>query len=111
MADSVKAYPAEWTVVVSAASATATATKAAEAGVTHYITTVLAGYSGNSDEGLMQVKDGTTVIAHAYVHTNSNEEINFNTPLAGTEGNLVEATIPSQTGTGYISMMGYSVGD
>jgi hypothetical protein len=55
--------PAHWTVVASATNATATATKAAAAGMTHYITGVtISGSAVAAAAATATVKDGATTV-------------------------------------------------
>lgn len=77
--------------VTNSGTTSATATKPAETGVTHYITDISA--SSDKAGAVIQVKDGTTVIWKAVIGANSSYEHSFAVPLAGTKGNSVSITI------------------
>lgn len=88
-----------WVEKDSKDNAAATATRAAETGKIHYITGVFASYSA-AKTLLLQIKDGSTVIAEQYV-VNS-EAITFPTPIRATKGNAVSAVLAASGTDGTI---------
>ncbi len=100
---------ATWTAKDSQDNADATATKAAPAaGVSHYITGVLASYSA-AKTLLLQIKDDTTVIAEYYV-VNS-QHLTFGKPIKITAGKACSAVLTaSGTGgvLGKVALIGYT---
>lgn len=100
----------EWSEIASADNAVATATHAGGgAGTTHYITHVSASYEVNGDRGLLQIKDGTTVIAEHYVEdsvvltwpnglpVSDNADAVAELAASGTAGNLGKVNIAGFT--------------
>lgn len=91
------------------AAGLATAAKAAGTGkAQHFITGVLASYSAAADIGLLEIKDGTTVIARLRVHESAS--VQFATPLAGSPAAAVSAELAAAVGTGDVTLIGYTVG-
>lgn len=72
-------------------TSSATATKLAESGKTHYITDV--SVSSDLAGAVMTIKDGTTKIWEAVLPANGSYEHTFGTELAGTKGNAVSVTV------------------
>lgn len=102
-------YLNNWVEKANADNAAATATKAAAAGQTHYITGVAASFSATAS-ALLQIKDGSTVIFEQVVY--DHVEIKFDTPLKGTSGNAVSAVLAASgtAGTiGYVNLIGFTV--
>lgn len=106
MADSVKRYPAEWYEVAQQSAGVATATRAAEAGKSHFVTGVLASYATAADIGTVEIRDGSTVMARLNVHEMAS--IQLATPLVGTPGNAVSAVLAAGTANGDVTLIGYS---
>lgn len=102
-------YVNGWVATGSADNALATASKAAETGKSHYITAVFAGYSA-AKTGLLQIKDGTTVIAEFYIE--NAEVIPLPTPIKATAGNAVSVELAASGAAGNIgkaNIVGYTV--
>ena len=98
-----------WVALGSADNALATATKAAEAAKSHYITAIVASYS-TAKTGLLQIKDGAAVIAEH--HIVNSDMITLPTPIKITAGNAVSAElVASGTAgqTGKVNLIGYTV--
>ena len=101
----------DWTSVVTADNAAATATKAAAGeGISHYITSVSGGYSSTKSGLTLILKNGTVEMARWYVY--DSKEITFDSPIKlppDTVANLVLAA----SGTGGVSgtavLTGYSI--
>lgn len=88
--------PTTWTVVASQTNATATATKSAEAGKTHYITGISFSMSAApAAAAVVQIKDGTTVIDQMQVPAAAQAPFvhNYTPPLQVTMGNLASITV------------------
>ncbi len=105
----VEALPSDpWIANASADNAATTATKAAAAGKTHYITSVSASFSLTKN-ALLQIKDGATVIFEHEVYDQS--VIHFPTPIKGTSGNAVSAVLAASgtAGTlGKVNLVGFT---
>ena len=102
-------YLDNWTVKHSADNATATATKAASAGATHFITSVSAGFSTAATK-LLQIKDGATVIVE-YPVVNA-DVIALPAPIKATTGNAVSAVLAASGGAGnvgYVNLFGFTI--
>lgn len=82
-----------WSVTATATNALATATKGAVAGKVHHITDVVVSFGAAAGAGLLQVKDGVTVILEQYVKDTVPVVIPLRTPLNGTVGNAVSAEL------------------
>jgi hypothetical protein len=99
--------PGEWAEKASADNALAIASKAAEVDKTHIITGAHASYSG-SVTGLLQIKDGVTVIFEQYVVNSEVIPLNIET----TSGNAVSAELAA-SGTlgviGKVNLTGYTL--
>jgi hypothetical protein len=97
-----------WVEKASADNALAVASKAAVSGKSHYIGAIFASYSG-SKVGLLQIKDGATVIAEYYV--NNAGVIPLDVPIKVTEGNAVSAELAA-SGTaavlGKVNLVGFT---
>jgi hypothetical protein len=97
-----------WVASASADNALATATKAGEAGKSHYVTTITASFSAAAT-ALLQVKDGAAVIAEHYVKDGA--VIALPTPIKITAGNAVSAELAASgtTGTiGKVTLVGFT---
>lgn len=98
-----------WVEKANADNAVATAIRAAEESVTHFITGIVAAFSGTATK-VLQVKDGNTVIFEAPVVNGL--AVDLVAPLKGTPGNAVSATLAA-SGTagivGYVNLIGFSV--
>lgn len=81
----------EWTETASATNATATATHAAESGRVHFVTTIVAGFTGSGNAADLALKDGSTTIMTVTVHDDMEIELPF--PIKITAGNKAEATL------------------
>lgn len=102
-------YLNNWVEKANADNAVATATKAAAAGQTHYITGVAASFSATAAQ-LLQIKDGATVLFEQVVYDKA--EIKFDASLKGTSGNAVSAVLAASgtVGTiGYVNLIGFTV--
>lgn len=98
----------EWVESASADNATATATKAGVAGVTHYLDSFVASYDGNKN-GALTITDGNWTIS---VEVFDELDVEFSNPLRAEEGKTITATFaPSGTGgtTGHLNIIGHSV--
>lgn len=95
----VSGRPATWSVTATADNAAATATKAAEAGKSHYVTSISGAFSAAAIK-LMTLKDGTTVIGNHYVHNASG--FNFANPIKIASGNLAELSLAASGTAGVI---------
>lgn len=101
----------DWTSVVTADNAAATATKpVGGAGISHYITSVSGGYSSTKSGFTLILKNGTVEMARWYVY--DSKEITFDSPIKlppNTVANLVLAA----SGTGGVSgtavLTGYTI--
>lgn len=96
-----------WTETDSQSGALATATKAAVAGKQYVLGGVSASYA-TTQTGLLQVKDGTTVIYEAYVYDSL--DITFPEGIAITPGNSVSAELAAGSGIGKVNIHGVSFG-
>jgi len=85
----------------SQSAAEATATIAAITNKQWAITAVSASYS-TTDDGLLQIKDGSTVIWSAHVY--DSKDIKFPDGLAATRGNAVSAVLAAGTNIGYVNI-------
>ena len=97
-----------WTERAEATAAAATATRAAEAGRSHYIVSVVAGY-GAAQIGGLDVSDGPTVVLSTHVHNQL--VISLPRPLKATAGNAVSVTLGAgATGVvGRVNIIGFTV--
>lgn len=99
--------PGGWVATGSADNALAAASKAAEAGKTHVITGFAASYSG-AKTGLLQIKDGATVIFEQYIVNSDGLTLN----IKATAGNAVSAELAA-SGTlgviGNVNLTGFTV--
>lgn len=106
----IRRRPNDWSAFVAPVdNAAATATKAALANNTHYVTSVHAAFNDATIVGLLQIKDGNTVIFNQQVQGKLDLVLQF--PLPATEGNAVNAVLAaSGTGgkTGCVSFMGFT---
>jgi hypothetical protein len=98
-----------WVVSASADNALAVATKAAETGKSHYITTIIASYSGTKT-GLLQLKDGNNVILEHYVV--NTDVISLSSPIKITPGSAVSVELEA-SGTvgvvGKVNLIGFTI--
>lgn len=89
-----------WVARDSKDNALATATKAAVAGSSHYITNIFASYSATAT-GLLQLKDESTVIAEFSVVDSA--VVNLGAPIKITKGNAVSAELAASGSGGTVS--------
>lgn len=92
--------------VTATGTTSATATKSAATGTSHYITDISA--SSDKAGAVISVKDGTTTIWQAIIDANSSYEHSFVTPLKGTAGNAVSITVDG-TSACKANIAGYSI--
>jgi hypothetical protein len=99
--------PATWSATAAAANALAVATRPAETGKSHHITTVLASFSGSATARL-QVKDGGALIAEHYVANGA--VISLAAPRKASAGNQVSAELAAGgLGiTGSVTLLGFT---
>lgn len=81
----------EWTETASATNSTATATHAASSGDTHFVTTIVAGFTGSGNAADLTLSDGNTTIMTVTVHDDIAIELPY--PIKITTGNKAEATL------------------
>lgn len=96
-----------WVATDSKDNAIATATKAAATGKTHIITGAFASFSATKS-GLLQVKDGNTVIAEQYIYDSGYIPLN----VKATAGNAVSAVLTASgtaTTLGKVNLTGFTV--
>lgn len=98
---------ADWTESGSAVAGLATATRAAESGNRHSISSVSASYSA-ATIALVQIKFGTTVEWEGYVH--NQRDVAFASPLRAGSGQAVSAELAAGAAgvTGTVTITGYS---
>lgn len=105
----VSGRPSTWSVTATADNAAATATKAAEAGKSHYITAISGSFSAAAIK-LMTIKDGAAIIDNFYVHNALG--LVFPNPIKITAGNLAELSLAA-SGTagviGAVNLHGYTL--
>ena len=103
---------AKWTETATADNAASTATRAAETGKAHYITSIHASFSTLQTDGrLLTLKDGTTVIANFYVLGNIDPVIVK--PIRITDGALAELSLAASgtsTQIGAVTISGFTIG-
>lgn len=100
----------DWTAKDSQSNALATASKAAPAaGKRHYLTGVYASYSAAAT-GLLQVKDGATVILERYVKDTVPADIHFARPIRVTDATAVSAELAAGGAAvvGKVAIMGFT---
>lgn len=95
----VSGRPATWAVTATADNAASTATKAAESGKSHYVTSISGSFSAAAIK-LLTLKDGTTVIGNHYVHNAFG--LTFPNPIKLTSGNLAELSLAASGTAGVI---------
>lgn len=88
-----------WVVTATADNNIATATKAAETGKSHYVTSISGSFSAAAIQ-LMQLKDGTTTIGNYHVH--NQRDIVFAKPIKITAGNAVSLTLAASGSAGVV---------
>jgi len=96
-----------WVVKDSQDNSAATAAKAAETDKTHILTGVSASFSGSATK-LLQIKDGTAVIAEHYIVNSGHIPLS----IRATAGNAVSAVLAaSGTGgtVGKVNLTGFTV--
>jgi len=99
---------AEWIETASGAAGVATATKAAATGKSFIVDGVDASYAGAAEIGLLEIRDGTTVIWSGHVH--QSREIPFPKGLAITKGALASATLAAGAGVSKVNLHGRTRG-
>jgi len=91
--------PSDWTETATADNAAATATKTAEAGLSHYITSISGSFSAAAIK-LMEMKDGATVKGNYHVH--NQRDVVFSNPFKITENTDAVLTLAASGGAGTI---------
>ena len=99
-------YYGERFSVTATGTTSATATKTASSGHSHYITDISA--SSDKAGAVILVKNGTTVIWAAIVDANASYNHTFGVPLKGTAGNLVSVEIDG-TSVCKANIAGYTI--
>lgn len=100
----------KWAETTTADNGTATATRAAESGKAHYVTSIHGSFSAALIK-LMTLKDGTTIIGNYHVH--NQRDVVFAKPVRITQGAAAVLELAaSGTGgqVGAVTMKGYTVG-
>lgn len=99
-----------WVEKGTATNALATATKAAAAGKTHYLTGVYAIFGAAVGSGLLQVKDGATVIAEFFAKDTVPAVLPFPRPIRITTGNAVSAELAAGgvSAVGKVNITGFT---
>lgn len=102
------ATSATWTETAQATNGTATASHAAESGRAHYVTSIVAGFSGAGNTANLELKDGTTTIMQVDVHDDI--ELEFSHPIRITPGNKVDAVLAAGGSSivGNVSIAGFT---
>ena len=97
-----------WTERAEATAAAATATRAAEAGKSHYIVAVVASY-GAAQIGELTINDGVAPVVSTHIHNAA--VIALPKPFKATAGNAVSATLGAgATGVvGRVNVIGFTV--
>src|SRR5262245_51989053 len=102
---------AEWSITTTADNAAATVQRAAEAGRTHYITSISAGFSTSQAAAkLLTLKDGATVIGNYHVF--STRDPAWPEPVKLSPGNLAELSLAASgtaTQIGSVTMTGFTI--
>ncbi|MHA1754690.1 MAG: hypothetical protein ACTSYR_04150 [Candidatus Odinarchaeia archaeon] len=88
-----------WSVTATADNDVATATKTAEEGKSHYITSISGSFSAAAIQ-LMELKDDTDTIGNYHVH--NQRDIVFAKPVKITAGNAVSLTLAASGSGGVI---------
>lgn len=98
----------EWTETGSATNGTATATHAASSGDTHFVTTIVAGFTGSGNAADLTLSDGDSAIMTVTVHDDI--VLEFPYPIKLTTGNKAEATLGAGGSSvdGNITLGGFS---
>jgi hypothetical protein len=100
-----------WLVTATATNALATATKSAPAaGKAHYLTGVYAFYGAATGAGLLQVKDGSTVILEAFVKDTVPVIIHLAKPYKVTDATAVSAELAAggASAVGKVNISGFT---
>lgn len=96
-----------WIVTATGDNAIATATKAAEAGKSHYVVAISATYNDSTINNLVALKDGANTVGNFHVGN-----IVFSKPLKLTAGNAVSVSLPA-SGTlgkvGAVTIVGFTI--
>lgn len=96
----------EWSITATADNLPATATKAGEAGKSHFVTSISGSFSVANIK-LMTLKDGAGVIGN--YHVNNQRDLVFANPLKLTAGNAAELSLAASgtaTQIGAVTMSG-----
>ncbi len=84
----------------------ATATHAAAANRTHFVTEL----SGHTDlDSLVQILDGTTVVWESYVDVSAGRAFSFSVHVPITAGTACSGKIDASTADCYVNLGGYTV--
>lgn len=81
----------EWTETGSATNGTATATHSGESGKVHFVTMIVAGFTGSGNAADLTLSDGSDTILTVTVHDDIALEFPF--PVKLSTGNKAEATL------------------
>jgi hypothetical protein len=97
-----------WTEKAEATADVATATRAAEAGKSHYVVAVVASY-GAAQIGGLDINDGASAVISTHVHNAA--VIAFPKPLKMTEGNAVSAALGAGAAgvVGRVNIIGFTI--
>lgn len=97
-----------WSLTATATAAAATVARAAEAGKSHYVTSI-SGSFGAAQIALLTLSDGATVIQNHHVH--NQRTIEFAKPVKITPGNAVSASLGAGGAgvVGAVVMTGYTI--
>jgi hypothetical protein len=97
-----------WSLTATATAAAATVTRPAEAGRSHYVTSISGGF-GAAQIALLTLSDGATVIGNFHVH--NQRTATFDKPLKITGGNAAGASLGAGAAgvVGAVTLTGYTV--
>lgn len=101
---------ATWSITATADNAAATATRAAEAGLRHYITSIGGSFSAANAGKLLTLSDGGAVVGNYHVH--NQRDVVFAKPIRMATNSAVVLSLaasgtPAQIGA--VTMTGYTV--
>lgn len=90
-----------WVVTANADNAAATATKAAPSGgISHFVTSISAGFSATVSGALLTLKAGSTEIGRWYVYDSLT--LDFPSPIWVTPGDAVSLELAASGGAGTV---------
>lgn len=99
-----------WVETANADNVAATATRAAETGKSHYVTSVSASFSASVAGALLTISEGAAEIARVYVHDHA--EVSLPKPIEIAEGTAVSAELAASGSAGVVgavNLTGYTV--